>query len=166
MLHRDVKPANILVDLTDREAGHAVLTDFGIARAFDYTSTLTGTSATVAYAAPGTVRRHTGRSPGGYLFAGCTLFETLTVAGLSRAPTRRPSSPRTSPRGRRGPPNWCRTCPGDSTTSSRRPWPRIRTIAIPIAPTLAEAALLALDAPHRPARVSPARSINSAVTIR
>ncbi|MFI1918001.1 hypothetical protein [Nocardia sp. NPDC020380] len=32
--------------------------------------------------------------------------------------------------------------------------------------TLAEAALLALDAPHRPARVSPARSINSAVTIR
>ncbi|MVU81766.1 protein kinase [Nocardia sp. ET3-3] len=78
VLHRDVKPANILVDLSDREGGRAVLTDFGIARAFDDTLTLTGTTATVAYAAP----ERFGETPADHradiYSLGCTFFEILT----------------------------------------------------------------------------------------
>lgn len=57
VLHRDVKPANILVAQADgfREA-HAVITDFGIAGLMDSTKTkitATGTfTATLAYASP------------------------------------------------------------------------------------------------------------------
>ncbi|MEC3951987.1 serine/threonine-protein kinase [Nocardia sp. CDC153] len=78
VLHRDVKPANILVDLSDRQPGRAMLTDFGIARAFDDTLTLTGTTATVAYAAP----ERFGDTPADHradiYSLGCTFFEILT----------------------------------------------------------------------------------------
>lgn len=55
LLHRDVKPANILIADPGSEAQRVFLADFGIARPFDDTAGLTATNVamgTVAYAAP------------------------------------------------------------------------------------------------------------------
>ncbi|STZ23923.1 protein kinase family protein [Mycolicibacterium aichiense] len=55
LLHRDVKPANILVADLDTDDPNIYLTDFGIARPLDDTNGLTTTNmtvGTVAYAAP------------------------------------------------------------------------------------------------------------------
>jgi len=55
LLHRDVKPANILISHADSGAERIMLADFGIARWVDDASGLTGTNmtvGTVAYAAP------------------------------------------------------------------------------------------------------------------
>ncbi|MVU78233.1 protein kinase [Nocardia sp. ET3-3] len=52
VLHRDVKPANLLIDHDPRAGERAVLTDFGIARTLDDTVTQSGLAATLAYAAP------------------------------------------------------------------------------------------------------------------
>ena len=55
LLHRDVKPANILIADPGAENERIMLADFGIARRVDDTSNLTGTNmtvGTVAYAAP------------------------------------------------------------------------------------------------------------------
>ena len=55
LLHRDVKPANILLAETDSGGWRPMLADFGIARRVDDSSTLTQTNmtvGTVAYAAP------------------------------------------------------------------------------------------------------------------
>jgi serine/threonine protein kinase, bacterial len=55
LLHRDVKPANIIVADLDTEERHVFLADFGIARPLDDTSGITTTNmtvGTVAYAAP------------------------------------------------------------------------------------------------------------------
>jgi serine/threonine protein kinase, bacterial len=55
LLHRDVKPANILLAELDSGGWRAMLADFGIARRVDDSSTLTQTNmtvGTVAYAAP------------------------------------------------------------------------------------------------------------------
>jgi len=62
IIHRDVKPANIIVD----EAGDAHLTDFGLARMIEGSNTLTGSMlmGTPAYVAPeqGRGKRVDGRS--------------------------------------------------------------------------------------------------------
>jgi serine/threonine-protein kinase len=55
LLHRDVKPANILLAALDSGGWRAMLADFGIARRVDDTTSLTQTNmavGTVAYAAP------------------------------------------------------------------------------------------------------------------
>lgn len=78
IVHRDIKPANILLDRSEFDGGRAVLTDFGIARAFDDTLTATGIAATFAYAAP----ERFGSTPSDHradiYSLGCTFFEILT----------------------------------------------------------------------------------------
>ncbi|BDT97867.1 serine/threonine-protein kinase [Nocardia sputorum] len=81
VLHRDVKPANILLERVDGEQERVYLSDFGIARFRDDTGRLTQTgtfTATLAYAAPeqlsGAPLDHRADQ---YALA-CTLFRLLT----------------------------------------------------------------------------------------
>ncbi|MFE6859951.1 protein kinase [Nocardia sp. NPDC057668] len=87
VLHRDVKPANILLARASAKSGsggeRVYLTDFGIARLRDDTGHLTQTgtvTATLAYASPEQLTGATldGRSDQ-YALA-CTLFQLLTGA--------------------------------------------------------------------------------------
>jgi serine/threonine protein kinase len=80
LVHRDVKPANVLVrDIGGRD--HAYLTDFGIAKAPSAQDSLTRTGwviGTPAYLSPEQIR---GQQPGprSDLYAlGCVIFEALT----------------------------------------------------------------------------------------
>lgn len=80
MLHRDVKPANILVrDMNGED--HAYLTDFGIAKLAEAGGGLTRTGwmiGTTGYLSPEQIRGHQpdGRSD---LYAlGCVMFEAIT----------------------------------------------------------------------------------------
>lgn len=81
LLHRDVKPANIL--LTDPHAGNRriLLADFGIARATDDTSGLTASNVTVgsvAYAAPEQLTDAPLDGRAGQYALACTVFHLLT----------------------------------------------------------------------------------------
>lgn len=83
LLHRDVKPANILLappdDPDDPET--VLLTDFGIAKPIDEVQHLTGTGnmlATLAYASPEQIEaKHIDRRVDIYAL-GCVLYELLT----------------------------------------------------------------------------------------
>jgi ABC-type branched-subunit amino acid transport system substrate-binding protein/DNA-binding beta-propeller fold protein YncE len=88
LIHRDVKPANILVD----EDGHAYLTDFGITKQVSSTSTATEqVVGTLDYMAPERIRgeKVDGRSDQ-YALA-CMLYECL----VGRPPFRRESEAET-----------------------------------------------------------------------
>ncbi len=83
LLHRDVKPANLMVQVRPGQPERVYVTDFGIARAAAETTALTeiGTVlATLAYAAP----EQLGGGAVDYrvdIYAlGCTLYEMLTGA--------------------------------------------------------------------------------------
>ena len=80
LLHRDVKPANLLIS-TDDEGDKVVVTDFGIARTLDDNTALTSTGsflATIAYAAPELIEGRAIDHRIDVYALGCTLFEMLT----------------------------------------------------------------------------------------
>lgn len=94
LLHRDVKPANILVGTRDDGSDDVRVADFGIARALDETGgvTSTGTTpATLAYAAPEQFDDRPLDHRVDVYALGCTLFHLLTgtppFAGRSTAAT-------------------------------------------------------------------------------
>ncbi|MEZ0333387.1 MAG: protein kinase [Gemmatimonadales bacterium] len=101
VVHRDIKPANILID-----AGHAVVSDFGIARAVGEGESTTGhVIGTPAYMSPEQIdgsRYLDGRTD--IYSLGCVLFEMLTGqppfkgATLTAVIANRLTSPVPSPR--------------------------------------------------------------------
>ncbi|MEV6217886.1 serine/threonine-protein kinase [Nocardia sp. NPDC051833] len=78
VLHRDVKPANLLVENDPRHGERALLTDFGIARSLDGTQTRSGVSATLAYVAPERFSAEPTDHRADIYSLGCTLYELLT----------------------------------------------------------------------------------------
>ncbi|UGT63538.1 serine/threonine-protein kinase [Nocardia asteroides] len=81
LLHRDVKPANIMVAVDDEGNDVVRLTDFGIARPLDAPTSLTVTGsvlATFAYAAPELLTGGPVDRRADVYSLGCTLFELLT----------------------------------------------------------------------------------------
>ena len=80
LMHRDVKPANVLVDRQDGRE-HAYLTDFGIARHVAATSALTATGSVVGtldYLAPERIVEGGGDARADVYALGCVLFQVLT----------------------------------------------------------------------------------------
>ena len=109
VLHRDVKPANILLSQPDRDGVRRVfLADFGIARPFDDPAGLTATNftlGTVAYAAPeqlmgkaidGRSDQYALAATAYHLLTGTTMFgESSPIAVISRQLTEQPPAPST-----------------------------------------------------------------------
>ena len=80
LIHRDVKPANVLLD-AGGERDHAYLTDFGIARHAAATSGLTRTGSvigTLDYLAPERIQDQGGDGRSDVYALGCVLFEAVT----------------------------------------------------------------------------------------
>jgi serine/threonine-protein kinase len=85
LLHRDVKPANILLAELDSGGWRAMLADFGIARRVDDSSSLTQTDmavGTVAYAAPEQLMGLTLDGRADQYSLAATAFELLTGSHL------------------------------------------------------------------------------------
>src|SRR5947199_8370837 len=80
LVHRDVKPANILITVRDAEE-HAYLTDFGLAKKFDTASGLTAKGAvvgTVDYMSPEQITgSHTDARTDIYAL-GCVVYQMLS----------------------------------------------------------------------------------------
>ncbi|MGW4245165.1 protein kinase domain-containing protein [Nocardia sp. NPDC004722] len=89
VLHRDVKPANIMLATETREQQAGVLlTDFGIARLQEDTGRLTGSGsvmATLAYASPEQLQSQPVDHRSDQYSLACTLFRLLTGLPLFRA---------------------------------------------------------------------------------
>jgi serine/threonine protein kinase len=81
LVHRDVKPANVLIAAGEDGRGeHVYLTDFGIARGTQDDQGLTKTGmfvGTLAYAAPERIRGERGGPAADIYALGCMLFEAL-----------------------------------------------------------------------------------------
>jgi Protein kinase domain len=81
LLHRDVKPANILLADPDRQGRRIYLADFGIARLLDDTAGLTATNMTVGtvfYSAPEQLRGESIDGRADQYALACTAFHLLT----------------------------------------------------------------------------------------
>jgi ABC-type branched-subunit amino acid transport system substrate-binding protein/streptogramin lyase len=84
LVHRDVKPANVLLD----EDGHAYLTDFGITKQLGGASTDTGrVVGTLDYLAPEQIRGDPVDGRADCYALGCLLYECLTGAAPFRRAT-------------------------------------------------------------------------------
>ncbi|RBO82951.1 serine/threonine-protein kinase [Nocardia puris] len=81
LLHRDVKPANILISRADDGSDAVRITDFGIARSMEASTSLTSTGgvlATFAYAAPEQLAGAPLDHRADVYSLGCTLYQFLT----------------------------------------------------------------------------------------
>jgi ABC-type oligopeptide transport system substrate-binding subunit/class 3 adenylate cyclase/streptogramin lyase/predicted Ser/Thr protein kinase len=80
LVHRDVKPANILIGAGDAE--HAYLCDFGLARHASTVASLTGNAfvGTIAYVAPEQIESGAVDARADVYSLGCVLYECLTGA--------------------------------------------------------------------------------------
>src|SRR5882757_2158832 len=81
LLHRDVKPANILLTEPDGQPRRVFLADFGIARLVDDPTGLAATNmavGTVAYAAPEQLKAESLNGRGDQYALACTAFHLLT----------------------------------------------------------------------------------------
>ncbi|WP_063040824.1 serine/threonine-protein kinase [Nocardia pseudovaccinii] len=81
LLHRDVKPANILLESRPGEPDRVFVSDFGIARAAGQSTALTAVGsvlATLAYAAPEQLMGGVVDRRADVYALGCTLYELLT----------------------------------------------------------------------------------------
>jgi serine/threonine protein kinase len=77
LVHRDVKPANVLVD----EDGHAYLTDFGVTKQLGGDTTEAGTLVgTLDYLAPEQIRGEQVDGRADVYALGCVLYQCLTGA--------------------------------------------------------------------------------------
>ncbi|WP_067562803.1 serine/threonine-protein kinase [Nocardia acidivorans] len=81
LLHRDVKPANILLETRSGETDLAYISDFGVARSMAESEALTEAGAVLAtldYAAPELLAGETVDERVDVYALGCTIFELLT----------------------------------------------------------------------------------------
>ena len=80
LVHRDVKPANILIGAGEVE--HAYLCDFGLARHASTVASLTGNAfvGTIAYVAPEQIESGAVDARADVYSLGCVLYECLTGA--------------------------------------------------------------------------------------